>query len=164
MSTQTNNFKYGSRSKGYLYGTPEREAVKPPVVKLCELALSYSTVDFGIIDGLRYDHEQVAIFKAGNSELDGINKKSDHQYGMAIDVYPVIKRNGVRLDAYDVDDVDVRAGWLEVYRAFMRAAMKLGLIIEFGLGYNIGGGRDWPHISVKGKVPDDWSGLAIDID
>jgi len=147
------NFKYGKRSKAKLYGDAEHPGVAKEVSELCELALSYSTVDFGIIDGFRLTHEQQHMYKIGNSELDGVNKLSSHQIGLAIDVLPSNSSGaGKGLDMFDVSTPEVRAVWLEVYRAFMRAAMKLGLSLEFGLGYNIHGGRDWPHIQVVGHV------------
>ena len=68
---------------------------------------------------------------------------------MAIDVIPYVKG----LDIWAVDDARVAQAYLEMYRAFMRASMKLGLVLEYGLGYNIGkSGRDYPHISVIGKT------------
>ena len=130
--------KFGKRSKENLSG------VKPEVVKLCKKALRYSTVDFSIIDGLRTPQQQREMYDAGKSELDGTNKISDHQTGYAVDVIPVVKGN-----VWDTEDLEVRSAWLELYRAFMLAGRKLGLNLEFGLGYDIAGCRDFPHISVK---------------
>jgi len=132
-------FKFGKKSKEKLDGVDER------VKRLCEKALKYSTVDFSVIDGLRTQSEQKAMFDKGASELDGQMFVSDHQLGLAIDVIPYVDG----LDPWDVDNVDVKLAYMEMYRAFMRASMKLGMLLEFGFGYNIGGGRDWPHISVK---------------
>jgi len=156
------NYKYGKRSKVMLYGDESRPGVHEVVVKLCLLALEYSTVDFGITDGHRTSEQQQKMYATGKSELDGVKKISDHQRGLAIDVYPSARdANGKRLNMYKVNKPGVRKVWLEVYRAFMRAAMKLGLVLEFGLGYNIGGGRDWPHVSIKGRVPKDYSGMSL---
>jgi len=130
-------YKFGKRSKDKL------SDVQPEVVELCNKALKYSTIDFSVIDGKRTTEQQRAMFDSGNSELNGTDGISDHQTGYAIDVIPVVKGN-----VWDTEDLEVKAAWLEVYRAFMRSGMKLGLNLEFGLGYNIGGGRDWPHISV----------------
>ena len=85
------------------------------------------------------------MFAKGASELDGVHQISDHQTGMAIDVIPYLPGK----DIWDVDDLEVKAAWFEVHRAFGRAGFKLGLQLELGVWYNIGGGRDYPHISVK---------------
>jgi len=132
-------FKFGKRSREKLDGVDER------VKRLCEKALKYSTVDFSVIDGLRTQSEQKAMFDKGVSELDGQMFVSDHQLGLAIDVIPYVDG----LDPWDVDNDQVKLAYMEMYRAFMRASMKLGMLLEFGFGYNIGGGRDMPHISVK---------------
>ena len=153
-------FVFGKRSKVKLYGDDTISGVRPIVAKLCCKALLYSTVDFSIIDGFRSERTQHDMFVNHRSELDGYEKLSDHQYGMAIDVIPVIHYEGKKLNPFDTENIHVARAWLEVYRAFMRAAMKLHLVVEFGFGYNVGGGRDWPHISVKGKAPKHFSGLA----
>lgn len=132
-------YKFGKNSKKKLTG------VLPKVQELAKRALKYSTVDFSVIDGLRSAAEQRAMYDKGASELDGTMKISDHQTGCAIDVVPYVKG----MDIWDVKDPVVAATWLEIYRAFGRAAMKLGIQLELGLYYNIGGGRDYPHISVK---------------
>jgi len=156
------NFAFGKRSKSFLYGNDERGPVVDVVAKLCEKALYYSTVDFSIIDGKRTEAQQQDMFNSGKSELDGVEKLSDHQYGMAIDVLPIVHVDGVKVNSFDVSIPEVKLGWLELYRAFMRASFKLGLVLEFGFGYNVGGGRDNPHISILGYVPKDFSGLAQD--
>jgi len=157
------NFKFGKGSRIKLYGGDGRPGVCPQVSELCETALAYSTVDFSVIDGFRLVDDQIKVYTEGNSELDGVTKLSDHQYGMAVDVLPVVRDSrGNRLDAFDTSIKEVRLAWLELYRAFMRAAFKLGLCLEFGFGYNIHGGRDWPHITIKGYSPKDFSGLAMD--
>ena len=149
------NFRFGRRSKAKLYGDSTHPGVHPKVAELCVKALGYSEVDFGIIDGVRLTMEQQQMFANKRSMLDGVNKISDHQIGLAIDVLPTVHdEHGNRLDPYDISDNRVKVAWLEVYRAFMRASMKLGLVIEFGLGYNIHGGHDWPHMSVKNLSPE----------
>ena len=139
------NFKFGKRSKTYL----NKEGVQDITVKLCKRALKESSIDFGIIDSYRTYEEQAKMYEEGKSELDGINKMSDHQYGLAVDVIPVIKIDGKKYNPFDVHYDVVKLAWFELYRGFMRAAMKLGIHLEFGYCYNIGGGRDWPHISIK---------------
>lgn len=132
-------FVFGKRSKKKL------KNVNEVVKRVCKRALAESTVDFSVIDGFRTQEQQKEMYDKGVSELDGTNNISDHQTGMAIDVIPVLKGKNI----WDTEDLEVRSAWLEVYRAFMRAGMKEGAQLEFGLGYNISGGRDWPHISIK---------------
>jgi len=147
------NFNFAPGSKEKLYGDGTHKGVHTKVAELCEKALEYSTVDFSITYGRRTEEEQKELYSKGRTELDGVNKKSDHQLGIAVDVLPYLRIDGKKLDMYNTEDKEVARCWLEVYRAFMRAAFKLHLVIEFGLCYNISGGRDWPHVSVKGVAP-----------
>jgi peptidoglycan L-alanyl-D-glutamate endopeptidase CwlK len=133
-------FVFGKKSKKKLKNVDE------VVKRVCKRALEISTVDFSVIDGFRTQEQQREMFDKGASELDGTMKISDHQTGMAVDVIPFLRG----YDIWDTKDLTVRSAWLELYRAFMRAAMQEGVELEFGLGYNISGGRDWPHISFKG--------------
>lgn len=135
-------FKYGKRSRENLDG------VSPDVKALANLALEYSKIDMSIIDGFRTSKQQKKLFDKGLSELDGSNGISDHQTRMAIDFIPYVKG----LDIWNVSEPEVAQVWLECYRGWLRAAMKLNLALEFGLGYDINGGRDYPHISVKGRL------------
>jgi len=132
-------FLFGKKSKKKL------KNVNEVVKRVCKRALDISTVDFSVIDGFRTQEQQKKMFDKGASELDGTNLISDHQLGLAVDVIPYMRGK----DIWDTKDLEVRSAWLEVYRAFMRAAMQEGVQLEFGLGYNISGGRDWPHISFK---------------
>ena len=148
-------FVFGRRSKRFLYGHGDIGPVLPITIELCNRALRYSSVDFGIIDGRRTAEQQRELYNNGSTTLDGVTALSDHQYGLAIDVLPVVRdENNNKLNPFDIDNIIVRDAWLEVYRAFMRAGMKLKITLEFGLGYNISGGRDWPHISIKGGYDD----------
>ena len=132
-------FTFGKGSLANLEGTQDITQ------KLCKKALKYSTVDFSVIDGFRTQQEQRAMYDKGASELDGTDLISDHQLGLAVDVTPYVKG----MDPWAVDKDEVKLAYMEMYRAFMRASMKLGVHLEFGFGYNIAGGRDFPHISIK---------------
>ena len=154
-----NNFRFGSRSLEKLTGADingrkVNEPVHEKTRELCDVALSVSTIDFSVIDGFRTAEQQKALFDKGVTTLNGTTKISYHQTGLAVDVIPVIRtNNGEKLNPFDVNDDRVKLAWLELYRAFMRAAFKLKLHIEFGFGYNIGkhGGRDWPHVQIMPK-------------
>jgi uncharacterized protein YcbK (DUF882 family) len=58
-------------------------------VKIAELILWISHQGwYAILDyGLRSEEEQQRLFKAGKSKCDGIQKKSQHQRGLAEDIY-----------------------------------------------------------------------------
>lgn len=131
----------------FSFGKKSSEILKEVDIKvqdLARLALEETEVDFSIISGVRTKEEQYALFSSGLSELDGIIKKSSHQFGKAIDVLPYVKG----LDCWDYNNPDVKLAWYEVHRAFLRAGRLLGLELELGLTYEIGGKPDYPHIQI----------------
>jgi len=52
-------------------------------------AIKISDVDFGIAEGHRSLEKQLQYYNEGKSKLDGVNKKSKHNYtpSMAVDIY-----------------------------------------------------------------------------
>jgi hypothetical protein len=74
--------KLGIRSKKSL------ENVRIEIGLIIGLALARGKVDFTIIDGFRTQEDQMEKFKNGASQLDGINKISQHQKGLAFDFIP----------------------------------------------------------------------------
>lgn len=111
-------FKLSKNSRNNLTG------VNPEIIKIVELALTLTKVDFGIPKdgGLRTATQQRELFHAGKSQLDGVNKKSYHQTGNAFDVF-----------AY----VDGEASWqpehlTHVATAILSAASMLGVGVEWG--------------------------------
>jgi len=137
-------FTFDKASVAALYGRGKSKGVLPITAKLAEMALSLSKVYFSITSGFRTAGEQYVAYSSGNSSLDGMNKISDHQLGKAIDVYPRVSAGGKAVNMYNVKSEQVKAIWNEVYIAFVKAAKKLGLILEFGQTFN-----DWPHIGIK---------------
>ena len=115
-----------------------REGVDQRLIDISDLAITISTIDFGIPreGGLRTDLEQAELFLHGKSKADGIVKKSYHQSGKALDFY-----------AY----VDGAASWEKEHLAIVAAAMLQAAII---LGYKIKWGglfrgfQDMPHIQL----------------
>lgn len=110
--------------------------------KLCMLvgyALAISEVDFFVNEGLRTLEKQQEYFKKGTSKLDGINKKSNHQLGRAVDIYYVGWKNTDKSD-------DPR--WEKLINSFRIAAENLGIKITFGYDW----GWDKPHVELaKGE-------------
>ena len=102
-----------------------RAEVDPRLIEISDLALIITTVDFGIpkFGGLRTEEDQQYLHKSGASPIcDGIIIKSEHQSGLALDVY-----------AY----TGGRASWAMsdlamVAAAMMQAASQLGHKLEWG--------------------------------
>lgn len=123
-------FKASNRTKERLKGVDERLSM------LVGYALAISEVDFFVNEGLRTTEQQQKYFKAGNSQLDGIKKKSKHQLGKAIDVYYVGWKN---------TDSANDPRWTKLINAFRIAGKNLGLELNFGYDW----GWDKPHIELK---------------
>ena len=76
--------------------------INPLLLAIIIGAIENSPYDFGIPEhgGLRTPSEQRALYKKGWSQRDGYIKKSYHQSGYAIDIYPYI--NGKANYDYDI--------------------------------------------------------------
>lgn len=115
-----------------------REGVDYRLIEICNLALSISLVDFGIPEhgGLRTAEDQHQLYLDDKSKCDGIELKSRHQSGKALDFY-----------AY----VDGAASWNEhhltqVAAAFLQAASELGYALRWGGHWK--NFRDMPHVQL----------------
>jgi len=62
-------------------------------------SIKITDVDFGIAEGHRSIEKQQQYFKEGKSKIDGINRKSKHNYSpsLAVDIYPYFD-NGAKWD------------------------------------------------------------------
>ena len=127
--------KASNRTKNNLYGVHHK------LIMLVGYALAISEQDFFVNEGLRTTEKQQEYFKNGRSQLDGIDKKSKHQLGRAIDIYYTGWKN--------TDSIkDPR--WEKVYKAFRIAAANLHINIVFGANWN--SFKDNPHIELaKGE-------------
>ena len=109
------------------------------LIDIADVAIKLSPVDFGIpsTGGLRTTEDQAKLFEEGVSKADGVNNKSYHQTGKALDVY-----------AY----VDGKASWDKLHLATIAAAM---LQASSQLGYELKWGglwkswQDYPHFEIK---------------
>jgi len=111
-------FKLGIRSRLNLRG------VHPDLVKVVELALTYSPSDFTITEGLRTKARQKQLVAAGASRT----MNSRHLTGHAIDFAVLV-------------DGKVRWDWPlypPVGDAFKRAGRELGIPVVWG--------GDWPRL------------------
>jgi peptidoglycan L-alanyl-D-glutamate endopeptidase CwlK len=122
-------FAFGARSRARLTG------VHPDLVRVVELALTYSPHDFTITEGLRTRARQKVLFDAGGS----LTMNSRHITGHAID-FAVLVGGKVRWD------------WPlygPVADAFKKAAKELNVPIIWGGSWKTL--RDGPHIELDRK-------------
>lgn len=113
------------------------KGVNHKLIALVGYALAISEQDFFVNEGLRTTETQQKYYKDGASQLDGVNKKSKHQLGRAVDIYYVGWKN--------TDSVnDVR--WEKVYNAFRIASKNLNIKIVFGAEWK--SFVDKPHIEL----------------
>lgn len=125
-------FKLGASSLS------NRSGVDPRLIEISDLAITLSNIDFGIPSsgGLRTTADQAKLFDDGVSKCDGINTKSYHQTGKAIDVY-----------AY----VDGKASWDKLHlshiaTAMLQASAQLGYKLQWGGLWN--SWQDMPHFEL----------------
>tara|TARA_B100000795_G_scaffold259810_1_gene235105 strand:- start:1471 stop:1860 length:390 start_codon:yes stop_codon:yes gene_type:complete len=127
------SFKLGKNSINNLVGVDGR------LIAIADLAITLSNIDFGIpsTGGLRSTEDQAKLFEDGVSKADGVNDKSYHQSGKALDVY-----------AY----VDGKASWDKLHLALIASSM---LQASAQLGYKLKWGglwkswQDMPHFELK---------------
>jgi len=126
-------FKLGNNSIKNLTGVDGR------LVEIADLAITISRIDFGIpsTGGLRTTADQAKLFADGVSKADGVNNKSYHQSGKAIDVY-----------AY----VDGKASWdkyhlTTIATSMLQAAAQLGYPLKWGGNWK--SWQDMPHYELK---------------
>jgi peptidoglycan L-alanyl-D-glutamate endopeptidase CwlK len=122
-------FAFGARSRARLTG------VHPDLVRVVELALTYSPHDFTITEGLRSVARQRELKAAGASQT----MNSRHITGHAID-FAVLVGGKVRWDWPLYGQVAV---------AFKRAAKELNVPIIWGGDWK--SLRDGPHVELDRK-------------
>lgn len=111
------NFELSSRSLGRL------EGVEEPLVQVVKQAILTTSVDFGVICGLRTVEEQEALFDKGASQT----LKSKHLEGKAVDLMAYLDGRGSwELNIYD-----------EVADAMKYAARELGVKIRWGAAWSV---------------------------
>ena len=127
------SFKLSQNSINNLAGVDGR------LIDIADLAIKLTNIDFGIpsTGGLRTTEDQAKLFADGVSKADGVNNKSYHQSGMAVDVY-----------AY----VDGKASWDKldlalVATAMLQAAAQLGYPLKWGGLWT--SWQDYPHFELR---------------
>lgn len=124
------SFRLSTRSRTRLLG------VHPALVAVVEAALTRSSIDFMVTEGLRTPERQAALVKAGASRT----QKSRHLTGHAVDVAALI-------------DGQVRWDWPlygRIAEAFKSAAADLKTPIIWGGDWT--SLRDGPHFELDRRV------------
>lgn len=123
-------FILGTVSKNNLKG------VHPDLVKVVERAISLSTIDFRVIEGIRSKQRQIELVNKGASKT----LNSRHITGHAIDVVALIGG-------------DVRWDWPlydKIAKAFKQAAKELNIPIVWGGDWKTF--KDGPHFELDRNV------------
>jgi len=116
-------FKLSKRSLSKL------EGVKPELVKVVQSAIEITSVDFGVIQGLRTIQEQRELVAKGASQT----MKSKHLTGEAVDLMAYIGGRGSwELSVYD-----------NIADAMKLAAQEEGVSIRWGAAWQINDIREW---------------------
>lgn len=116
-------YKLSTRSLNKLVG------VNPKLVSVVKRAIEVTTIDFGVIQGLRTAAEQKALVAKGASQT----MDSKHLTGNAVDVMAYIgSRDSWELNLYD-----------DIAAAFRTAARELGVKVRWGAAWNIPDIRNW---------------------
>ena len=116
-------FKFSTRSQEKLIG------VDSELKEIVSLAITYTKIDFGVIEGLRTEKRQRALVESGASQT----MKSKH-----------LERRAVQLIAY----VGSRGCWeLNVYDdiadAMKRAAIESNVAVRWGAAWTVTDIREW---------------------
>ena len=111
-------FALSERSKTNRIGVDSR------LIQISDRAIQISKVDFGFgrDAGVRTDARQLELFTTGKSKCDGINKRSPHQDGKALD--PTAFKDGIAVWEHKF--------YAMIAVAFFQAANELGYRIRWG--------------------------------
>jgi peptidoglycan LD-endopeptidase CwlK len=116
-------YKLSKRSLARLEGVDER------MVRVVNTAITFSTVDFGVIQGLRTIEEQRELVAKGASQT----MKSKHLDGLAVDLMAYIgSRGSWELSLYD-----------NIADAMKLAAIEEDVAIRWGAAWQIPDIREW---------------------
>lgn len=116
-------YKLSKRSLARLEGVDER------MTRVVKTAITFSTVDFGVIQGLRTIEEQRELVAKGASQT----MKSKHLDGLAVDLMAYVgSRGSWELSLYD-----------NIADAMKLAAIEEDVAIRWGAAWQIPDIREW---------------------
>jgi peptidoglycan LD-endopeptidase CwlK len=116
-------YKLSTRSQEKLIG------VKGELKEVVCLAITYTKIDFGVIEGLRTEKRQRTLVDSGASKT----MKSKHLDGRAVDLMAYVDGRGCwELNVYD-----------EVADAMKRAAIEVDVTVRWGAAWTVPDIREW---------------------
>ena len=116
-------FKFSTRSQEKLIG------VDSELKEIVSLAITYTKIDFGVIEGLRTEKRQRALVESGASQT----MKSKHLEGRAVDLMAYIGSRGCwELNVYD-----------DIADAMKRAAIESNVAVRWGAAWTVTDIREW---------------------
>lgn len=118
------SFKLSTRSLTKLQGVDKR------LVAVVRRAIEITTVDFGVVDGVRTPKQQMEYFKKGVSQISVGGK---HVEGKAVDLMAYVGARGSwELNLYD-----------NIADAMKQAAIENNVAVRWGAAWNVGDIRMW---------------------
>lgn len=118
------SFKLSTRSLTKLQGVDER------LIAVVRRAIEITTVDFGVVDGVRTPEQQMEYFKKGVSQISVGGK---HVEGKAVDLMAYVGARGSwELNLYD-----------NIADAMKQAAIENNVAVRWGAAWNVGDIRMW---------------------
>jgi peptidoglycan LD-endopeptidase CwlK len=116
-------YKLSTRSQEKLIG------VNSELKEVVCLAITYTKIDFGVIEGLRTEKRQRALVDSGASKT----MKSKHLDGRAVDLMAYVDGRGCwELNVYD-----------EIADAVKRAAIEVDIAVRWGAAWTVPDIREW---------------------
>jgi peptidoglycan LD-endopeptidase CwlK len=107
------------------------EGVKPQLVRVVHEAINITSVDFGVIEGVRTPQRQAELLAAGNKTQ---TENSKHLTGDAVDLAAFIGAS------IDWDNLNLYAAIADAMKA---AATKERVKMRWGAAWHINDMRDW---------------------
>ena len=116
-------YKLSTRSQERLMG------VEPELQEVVSEALHLTTLDFGVIEGVRTEEQQKALVESGASQT----MKSKHLEGRAVDLMAYVGGRGCwELNVYD-----------EIADAMKEGALEVDDAVRWGAAWTVTDIREW---------------------
>lgn len=118
------SFQLSTRSLTKLQGVDER------LIAVVRRAIEITTVDFGVVEGLRTPERQIELFEKGASQ---IREGGKHVEGKAVDLMAYVgDRGSWELNLYD-----------NIADAMKQAAIENNVAVRWGAAWNVDDIRMW---------------------
>ena len=116
-------FRFSTRSQEKLIG------VDSELKEIVSLAITYTKIDFGVIEGIRTVAQQKALVESGASQT----MDSKHLEGRAVDLMAYVDGRGCwELNVYD-----------DIADAMKRAAIEIDVAVRWGAAWTVTDIREW---------------------